>query len=212
VDKVNIQTVKRPLVFLITIAAVCMAPSYSQGSKMALLLQQTPVNGGSVEPGIGVHRLDGNSQITLRAVPQPGYQFVTWLGDVAEPTSSVTEAYMDSPKIVVAVFERAKFDSLEAADLIFNMPGGGLMPSAADIGSQGGSGAGGRRPGRFPGILPSRPRPQEEDDFPVPEEGEISDLPVPGQGEVPEPATVLLLLFGATIVRTRRKYRNLKSA
>lgn len=204
-DKINVQIVKRPLVFVITLAAMCLVPSFSQGSKMALLLQQTPVDGGSVEPGTGVHRLDNNSQVTLRAVPQPGYQFVTWLGDVVEPTSSVTEAYMDSPKIIIAVFERTKFDSLAAADLIFNTPGGGLRPSAADIGSGSGSGAVVRRSGDFPGRLPFRPEPQEEYDFPVPDEGEISDFPMPGEGEVPEPATVFLLLSGAAIVMTGRR-------
>jgi len=202
VVKVNVQPVKRCFVFFLTLAAMCLAPSYSQGSKMALLLQQTPADGGSVEPGTGVHRLDDNAQITLRAVPQPGYQFVTWLGDVAEPTSSVTEAYMDSPKIIIAVFERAKFDNIKASDLISSMPIGGARPSAGDIGGGGGGGAGGRRPGRYYG----RPRIRlQEDDFPVPDEGEIDDFPVPGQGEVPEPATVLLLLSGAAIVATRRR-------
>jgi hypothetical protein len=203
VDKVNVQPVKKYFVFFLTLAAMCLVPNYSQGSKMALLLQQTPVNGGSVEPGTGVHRLDNNSQVTLRAVPQPGYQFITWLGDVAEPTSSVTEAYMDSPKIIIAVFERAKFDYIEAADLIFNAPGGGLRASAGDISSGEGSGAIiGRSGGSF-----GRPRikPPEQDDLPVPEEGQINDFPVPDQGEVPEPATVILLLSGAAMVATRRR-------
>jgi len=202
VDKVNVQPVKRCFVFVFTLAAMCLAPSYSQGSKMALLLQQTPADGGSVEPGTGVHRLDDNSQITLRAVPQSGYQFVTWLGDVAEPTSSVTEAYMDSPKIIIAVFERSRFDSIEASDLISSMPGGGMSPSSGDIGSGGGGGAGGKRPGKLPGWPQIKP---EEDEFPVPDEGEIDDFPVPGEGEVPEPATVILLLSAAAMVRMRRR-------
>jgi hypothetical protein len=203
VDKVNVQPVKRPLVFFFALAVMCLAPSYSRGSKMALLLQQTPADGGSVEPGTGVHRLDNNSQITLRAVPQPGYQFVTWLGDVAEPTSSVTEAYMDSPKIIIAVFERSKFDSLKAADLIFNTPVGGLHGSAGDISRGTGGGAVRRRPGSPYGRLPHRFKPPQYD-LPVPGEGEINDLPVPGEGEVPEPATVLLLLSGAALIATRR--------
>jgi hypothetical protein len=204
VDKIKVQTVKRPLVFLITIAAMCLAPSFSQGSKMALLLQQTPVDGGSVEPGIGVHQMDDNSQITLRAVPQPGYQFVTWLGDVAEPTSSVTEAYMDSPKIIIAVFERSRFDSIEASDLISSMPMGGMSPSGGDIGSSSGGGAIIQKSGGYYGRRPFRPQ-EEENDVPVPEEGEMNDLPVPGEGEVPEPATILLLMSGAAIVAARRR-------
>jgi hypothetical protein len=202
VVKVNVQPVKRTLVFLITLAAMCLAPSYSRGAKMALLLEQTPADGGSVEPGTGVHRLDDNSQITLRAVPQQGYQFVTWLGDVAEPTSPVTEAYMDSPKIIIAVFERSKFDYIEAADLIDSLPAGGLFSSAGDIGGAAGGGAVRRSSGSFLG-LPSRSEPEEFDDVPVPDQSEMSDLPVPGQ--VPEPATLLLLLSGAAIVRMRKR-------
>jgi hypothetical protein len=171
---------------------------------MALLLQQTPVDGGSVEPGVGVHRLDSNSQITLRAVPQPGYQFVTWLGDVDEPTSPVTEAYMDSPKIIIAVFERSQFESIEAADLLGGRPGGGLRASASDISSGSSSGAGGKRYSapRFPFIPPEE---EEEDEFPVPGEGQINDFPVPGKGEVPEPATLVLLISGAALAGLRRR-------
>lgn len=170
---------------------------------MALLLQQSPADGGSVEPGIGVHRLDRNSQITLRAVPQTGYQFVTWLGEVDEPTAPVTETYMDSPKIVIAVFERVQYDSIEAAELLFSAPGGGggLRSSAGDISSSAGGGAGGRRRGRVYGNGNQQIEP-DEDEFPVPSDA----FPVPGEGgEVPEPATVLLLVSGGVILRLRRR-------
>jgi len=178
--------------------------SYSRGAKMALLLEQSPVDGGAVEPGAGVHRLESNSQITLRAVPKSGYQFVMWLGDVDEPDSPVTEAFMDSPKIVIAVFERSQYESIEAADLLGGAPGGGggLIASAADISSASGGGAGAKRPGR---IHPRIKRPEDElpNDFPVPDEGQPSDFPVPDQSEVPEPATIIMLLSGIAMMRLR---------
>jgi hypothetical protein len=188
---------------------MCLVTSYCQAAKMALLLQQSPADGGSVEPGIGVHRLDGNSQITLRAVPRSGYQFVTCLGEVDEPTAPVTETYMDSPKIVIAVFERVQYDSIEAAELLFSAPGGGggLRPSAGDISSSAGGGGGGRRPSRVYGIGPDEELLDEDEDlFPVPSDGDA--FPVvdgPDNPEVPEPATVLLLVSGGVSLRLRRR-------
>ena len=206
----GINSVKRRSVLCLTLVMMCLVTSYCQAAKMALLLQQSPADGGSVEPGIGVHRLDGNSQITLRAVPQTGYQFVTWLGEVDEPTAPVTETYMDSPKIVIAVFERVQYDSIEAAELLFSAPGGGggLRSSAGDISSSAGGGGGGRRPSRVYGIGPDEELLDEldEDEFPVPDGSDA--FPVvdgPDNPEVPEPATVLLLVSGGVILRLRRR-------
>lgn len=189
-------------------AVMCLTlQSYSHAATMALLLQQSPVDGGAVEPGIGVHRLQSNSQITLRAVPKVGYQFVMWLGDVDEPGSPVTEAYMDSPKIVIAVFERSQYESIEAAEILFSRPGGGLRRSAADLSSGTGSGGGGKRSSHH-GLAITTPEEPEPDEFPVPDTGDISDFPVPGQTEVPEPATLMLLALGGALIRLRpRKFR-----
>ena len=205
----TIKSLKGRSVLWLTLVMMCLVTSYCQAGKMALLLQQSPADGGSVEPGTGVHQLDSDSQITLRAVPQPGYQFVTWLGEVDEPTAPVTEAYMDSPKIVIAVFERVQYDSIEVADLLFSRPGGGggLRRSAADISRHSGGGGGGRRPSRVYGN-PSRPDEEPpEDEFPVPDDGDM--FPVPGDGgEVPEPATLLVLVSGGAMLQLRRrKYR-----
>jgi hypothetical protein len=198
--------VKRCSVLWLTLAAMCLTPGFSYAAKMALLLQQSPADGGSIEPGTGVHQLECNSQITLRAVPQQGYQFVTWLGDVDEPTSPVTEAYMDSPKIVIAVFERSQYESIEAADILFSRPGGGLRGSAADIGSGGG---GGGVTGRQWHSEPLRRilRPEEEpDELPVPDEAENDDFPVP---EVPEPATLTLFALAGILIRMQSRKRRL---
>ena len=206
----GINSVKRRSVLCLTLVMMCLVTSYCQAGKVALLLQQSPADGGSVEPGIGVHRLDGNSQITLRAVPRSGYQFVTWLGEVDEPTAPVTETYMDSPKIVIAVFERVQYDSIEAAELLFSAPGGGggLRPSAGDISSSAGGGGGGRRPSRVYGIGPDEEL-LDEDEFPVPGDGDAFPVPDgPDNPEVPEPATVLLLVSGGVILRLKhRKFR-----
>src|SRR4030043_361321 len=80
------------------------APAYCRTAGVALLVQQTPAQGGTVVPPPGVHYFAPDSQVALAATPKPGYQFLYWLGDVSDPNSSSTSAYLDGPKIIVAVF------------------------------------------------------------------------------------------------------------
>lgn len=187
---------------IILAALLCLAGAWQcKASQLALMLQQSPVDGGTIEPGNGVHKIERDTNITLRAVPQPGYQFVTWLGDVAEPTASVTTSYMDSPKIVIAVFERVQFDSLAAAAALFNSPVGGMRRSASNFWVGSGSGSGGKRPHHYYG--PKWPDEELTDEIPVPETGMGDEIAVPSQ-EVPEPATVLLIGLGGLIAVRRR--------
>lgn len=202
----SLTILKRWSLLWLVLAVSCLVPSNSRGAKMALLLKQSPVDGGSVEPGTGVHRIDGNSQVTLRAVPQPGYRFVTWLGDVDESTSQVTGAFMDSPKIIVAVFERNEFESIEEATMQYGYGGGGARASATDLSTGGSvSGGSGSSGGRYYG---RRIRPNDNgddeigEDFPIPDDGPVDNIPVP---EVPEPATIALLALGAAVLRMRTR-------
>ncbi len=193
----SLNTVKTGAALWLVFGLLCLAGAqYCKAAQLALMLQQSPVDGGSIEPGIGVHKVDRDTNITLRAVPQPGYQFICWLGDVVEPTASTTSAYIDSPKIVIAVFERIQYDSMAAADALFSRPGGGLRRSAGDIIAHGG-GSGRKRPHKRHGLSQL----DEEEDLEVPDQPD--QLPVP---EVPEPATVILLGLGAMFTLRRKKY------
>ncbi len=99
---------RQSLIFAAAILVIGLSvTNYCTAGNIAVLVQQTPANGGSVTPGIGVHEIGTNSQIALTAVPKPGYQFVYWLGDVADPTANNTTAYADNPKIIIAVFAGA---------------------------------------------------------------------------------------------------------
>lgn len=164
-------------------------PGYCQTPGPALLLQQIPENAGTITPDTGIHYIEQDTSVTLTAIPRAGYQFVYWLGDVSEPTLSRTIAYLDAPKIIVAVFERTEFEFEDAAGMTHSIPGsllGGLRPSAPDYSRQGYSGGGGRARTsvrRLPS-LPPEPEP-----LPPPE------VPVP----VPEPATVVLLGIGSLL-------------
>lgn len=185
-----------------------VSPAHAQIENTALLIQKSPAEGGKINIGEGVHRFEKDAEVTLRAIPNPGYQFVYWLGDVSDAASSTTVVYLDTPKIVIAVFESVRYefvDLLERAQV--SLGRGGLIPSPPDYARTGVSPIGGRRPPKF--RWPKLPQLPEAPEFPVPEEGE-PEFPVPGDGDdvdfpvpIPEPATVVLLGFGGLIVCRR---------
>ena len=188
------------LAVILASAPVCMARNY------VLLIEQTPIEGGIVTPGTGVHSFAPGQTVTLTATPRAGYQFIRWMGDVSVTDASTTTVTLDGPKMLVAVFERVEYPV--------------LAPAADDLGDQeafggGGAGGGGGRMTRQSsfigggGASPSGsplfeqasvsplPPPDDNDD----ETPGDPDIPVP----VPEPGTITILAFGAGIVLVRRK-------
>lgn len=185
---------------LVIIAAVLTGPAYCQTDEVSILIQSSPANGGTISPGIGVHTFISDTEFTLTAVPKPGYQFIYWLGDVADPTVSRTVVYLDMPKIIIAVFERSEHEVILAAQVgIKSAPRGGMLRSGGDYRRQGYSGGGAKRPHKF--RWPEWPDEEpEEGDLPVPGEGD-ADFPVP---ETPEPATAVLLALGTLLAARKR--------
>ncbi len=200
-----------PCIFLLV--SVLTIPVYCQTSNTALLIQQSPVEAGTVTPSPGVHNFELDTEVTLTAVPEPGYQFVYWLGDVSDPTSSRTVVLLNAPKIIIAVFERVEYEVLDVLETIKSTPIGGLISSAADYGRQGYSGGGGRRPRRWTWRRQPEPEPWENDDLPVPKQ-DVDDFPVPEQGQdefpvpnLPEPSTAVILALGALLAHKCRRRR-----
>lgn len=186
---------RKMLLILVVAVFFCGLPelAYCQTTGPVLLLQQTPANGGTITPGTGVYHIKLNARITLTAVPQPGYQFVYWLGDVSDPTLKQTTAYLNAPKIIVAVFERTEYELEGEAELFQSIPGGfrgRLRAGAADYSRQGFSGGGRRKPAGPP-ARPPAPEP------PIPP----GEIPVP----IPEPATVILLGLGGFLALAGRR-------
>ncbi|MGD8786289.1 MAG: PEP-CTERM sorting domain-containing protein [Phycisphaerales bacterium] len=174
----------------LTIIVGCMlAPAYCQNPNVALLLQQTPNKAGAITPTAGVYHFEQNSQVSLTAVPKPGFQFVYWLGDVSEPAATSTMVYLDKPKIIVAIFEKAEFGTLGAEESLAapsgggggGMGGGSLMTNAVSYGQNGGisGGSGGKKTQVVKPVYPN------------------------GNEPIPEPATVILLMLGSVLVFTR---------
>jgi hypothetical protein len=163
---------------------------------VAILVHTTPADGGTVTPGSGVHHFALNSEITLVATPSPGYQFIQWLGDVREPAASRTVAYLNKPKIIIALFHQVDYELPdEDAGPVSSRTGGpgfgggGSFRSAVDFGQPTFSLAGGTasRPSSAPTI---------KIDTSEWDKGESPEPVEPVEPPIPEPTTAALLVLG----------------
>ncbi|MFA5292905.1 MAG: PEP-CTERM sorting domain-containing protein [Phycisphaerae bacterium] len=161
-------------------------------SDYAILVQESPAGAGVIKPGVGVHTVGINETITLTTVPNTGWKFVYWLGDVQDPTANRTKVNVNGPKIIIAVFERDEYAMLSPAGPQISVGPPGLYPNY--VYSRGGeyTGGGSRRydPPDYPPYNP-------------PEEPENMPPPVPE--EIPEPATMMLLGLGTYLISIKRK-------
>ncbi|MBN1481544.1 T9SS type A sorting domain-containing protein [candidate division KSB1 bacterium] len=80
---------------------------------------------GTTTPGVGIHQYYSGDVVSLLAQPAQGYRFVTWEGDVANPSSSSTMVTMNADKTV-----RARFDSVKYTLTMVDTDGGSTTPSA----------------------------------------------------------------------------------
>jgi hypothetical protein len=180
--------------FCCTILLLFLAsPALCDENATALMLEVSPVEGGYLNIVPGVHNFDIYSEVTLKATPKPGYQFVCWLGNVTNASSGSTSVMLDSPKIVIAVFERSKFDVLAENDYIDTGGGGGGLVRSAGLSDSSLEQAvsATNPPGSHHQHIPHNP--------PVPPDNGETEPPA-----VPEPATITLFLSGFFILANRR--------
>jgi hypothetical protein len=191
------------------ILLLCLTvPAYCEQDSTALMLEVTPSQGGYLNIAPGVHSYDRFAEVTLTATPKPGYQFVYWLGNVTDATTGTTTVLLDSPKIVIAVFERSKFEmvGLENDYVSGGEGGGGLVRSGGLSDTSLEQAIGRSRQQNFhPPKKPNNNIPEDvtndiPNDVPVPDNGK-GDIPVP----VPEPATITLLFTGFLVLAKRRR-------
>lgn len=200
---------------IVLIVAGLHGAAHGQSGDVALLLHQTPSQGGTITPRPGVHHFAQNAQVILTAVPKPGYAFICWLGDVSDPTSSLTITYLDKPKIIIAVFQQIESDTLlttgSTSGGVFSA-GGDMINSPADFGWP--------RHSRVPAGRPKTPAAQyAEADEPIPGPGPavppeppileppVPDPPTPPLPPVPEPVTGMLLALGGLSAFARHRAR-----
>lgn len=195
------------------VAAACLLLSAGTGvhaetdaNGYAILIEQSPIHAGTVNPGLGVHKMGIGSTMTLIAMPKPGYRFLYWLGDVSSPASMATQVQIDAPKIVVAVYERDEFE-LPLTEAAEGLPSGAPYGGARAAPAVQGGGSGGMmafypefdfsyKPFQFPDL------PEKNDPFPVPGDRN-DDFPVPDENPIPEPTTWCLLAAGAVWLRLK---------
>jgi hypothetical protein len=180
------------LVAFVVILTSLTNPVSCRALQTAILLRQSPTEGGTINLGEGVHYFEQYTEITLTAIPKSGWQFVCWLGEVSDATTPTTIAFIDTPKIIIAVFERVAYEFLVAEIGAISSPAQNRIPSAPDYARRGGGGAI-RRPS-YP--YPTQPEVPESDDVPVPSDG----FPVP----LPEPTTAVLLAIGSVCAFRKR--------
>ncbi len=198
---IGLVTVALMAVVAITQSAYCQGEGY-----YCLMIQQSSVDAGFVTPGVGIHQVAVGEQVTLKAIPKPGYRFVYWMGNVSDASAGQTIVVVDAPKIVVAVFERTEHELLlEAGDFTGGQGGGGggLVGIGVSISGGGSVSAGGGYPDPPKRIVIPPKKVDQSDDpfpFPFPVPGDDEDtFPVPGD-PVPEPATVVLLGLGGLLL------------
>ena len=181
------------------ILLLCLAvPAYCEEDRTALMLEVSPSQGGYLNIATGVHTYDRFAEVTLIATPRPGYQFVYWLGNVSESTHSSTSVFLDSPKMVIAVFERNVFEMVGVGE-----EGGGsdfVSVSTTSTSSDNSSGGGGLV--RSQGASDSSLSPDAE----ISNDAKRSSTPhehIPTP--VPEPATVVLFFAGSLMLAKSRR-------
>jgi hypothetical protein len=162
------------------------------------MLEVSPSQGGYLNIATGVHTYDRFAEVTLIATPRPGYQFVYWLGNVSESTHSSTSVFLDSPKMVIAVFERNVFEMVGGGE-----EGGGsdfVSVSTTSTSSDNSSGGGGLvRSGG--GGASSDTSLEQAEGGPKRSSTSHEHIPTP----VPEPVTVVLFFAGSLMLAKSRR-------
>lgn len=177
-----------PTLLVVSLAfAASVSAIAADDAGYALLIQSSPVDGGNVTPGNGVHNVQIGDKMQLAAVPRAGFRFLYWVGDVSQIDTTETTVEMSSPKLVVAVFVREQFEDMLPAGVISGSATGGTYASSGPSSGGRGYGTANFIPD-FDGF--STPTPPEDDNSVY----------------VPEPATMLLLAAGA-IALARKQQR-----
>ncbi|MGB5926181.1 MAG: hypothetical protein WBH01_08865 [Dehalococcoidia bacterium] len=80
-------------------------PQEHASEKLSIVVKAS--HGGTTVPAPGTYEHDYGTVIHINAIPEAGFKFAGWIGDVADSYSQTTSANVDKDKIVTASFEPA---------------------------------------------------------------------------------------------------------
>jgi len=100
----SVQDAKNPQT-TVTMDGDKVVKAYFRQEYYNLNLSVAPSNGGNTEPAVGTHQYKSWTNVSIHAIPNSGYRFLNWSGDVENPDSSSTNVLMLSDKNIVANFE-----------------------------------------------------------------------------------------------------------
>ena len=75
----------------------------------AVVLTINKEGNGTITPNVGAHTYTEGDDVTITAIPDPGWKFVRWDGTVAEPNKTTTSVTLDTNQTVTAVFEQLTY-------------------------------------------------------------------------------------------------------
>ncbi len=75
---------------------------------------------GSTEPAVGTHEYNEGDAVSITAIPDEGWQFDGWSGDVTDPQLTITTLIVTSDKTVTADFSRVEPDWLQVLRTLYD--------------------------------------------------------------------------------------------
>jgi len=164
---------------------LCLCGITLAQSDYSVLMQESPPGSGEIKPGIGVHSFGASETITLTTAPKQGYHFVSWLGDVEDPSANRTQLLVDGPKIVISVFERDQFSFAAADSPQISVGPESLYP----------------RSDTYTNSISTMASSSDDSDD---DDDDDSDDP---EDPVPEPLTITMLGLGASLIWRKQLFR-----
>jgi len=121
-NRLTLRSYTWPLRFLgvfvlisVLLAATLVAGGCGEQKKYKLSVSVT--GNGSTTPAVGTYEYKEKTRVYLKAVPDEGWEFDQWLGDVTSPSSANTNIVMSGDRSVTAVFKEIKYTlTLEVND------------------------------------------------------------------------------------------------
>jgi hypothetical protein len=93
-----------PSISVTTDSGTSVTARFNQDAIFILTIQVA--GNGSTRPSVGSYPYNLGTVINLLAIPSDGWEFDTWLGDVADPSSPSTTVIIDGDKTVTARFRQ----------------------------------------------------------------------------------------------------------